>query len=105
MEGNEIFVRWGECWAIFSRDREGFCSIWRGKSRAEMFVFWREPGRNSLRDWADDELMNRRRFRVEGRGGGVVDGEGEQISRLRGDCLLVPDDGDVAVAFPHALGC
>ena len=48
-------------------------------------------------------LTYRWTFCIQGRGRCVVYGEGEQISRLRRYRALIPDDGNIAVRFAHAL--
>ena len=42
-------------------------------------------------------------FRIQRCRRGIVDCEGNHISRLRGYYTFVPHDGDVAIGFSHAL--
>ena len=50
-----------------------------------------------------NDSIYRRAFRIQRRGRRIVDGKGNHVSRLRGYRTLVPDDGDVAIRFSHAL--
>jgi len=50
-----------------------------------------------------NDSIYQRTLRVQGCGRRIVDGQGDHVSRLRGYRALVPDDGDVAIRFPHTL--
>ena len=50
-----------------------------------------------------NDSIPRRPLRIQRRGRRIVDGKGNDVSRLRGNRALVPDDGDVAIRFSHAL--
>jgi hypothetical protein len=67
--------------------------------------FWSALDRND--SWGSgagtSDSICQRTFRIQRRGGRIIDGKGNHVSRLRGDCALVPDDGDVAIRFSHAL--
>ena len=52
---------------------------------------------------APNDSTRRWTFRIQRCGGGIVDSKGNHVSGLCGYRTLVPDDGDVAIRFSHAL--
>ena len=74
------------------------------RSCSEVFVFGAYstemiPGKLG---WHNDSIRQRT-FRIQRCGRRIVDGKGNHVSWLRGYYTLVPDDGDVAIRFSHAL--
>jgi hypothetical protein len=50
-----------------------------------------------------NDSIHRRTFCIQRCGRSIIDGKGNHVSRLRRYRTLVPDDGDVAIRFTHAL--